>query len=108
MDKVSALDGCYMLKTDLPVESASKETIHSRYKDLSKVEFAFRTFKLNFLEVRPVFVRKQSRTKAHVFIVMLAYMITKRLRDAWVRINLTVEEGLNHLSKITMVTAHVK
>ena len=32
----------YALKTDLPKEVASKETIHERYKGLSEVEWAFR------------------------------------------------------------------
>jgi len=34
------LDGCYVLKTDLGKEVASKETIHARYKDLALVEWA--------------------------------------------------------------------
>ena len=34
------MDGCYALKTDLPREVASKETIHDRYKGLSEVEWA--------------------------------------------------------------------
>ena len=41
--RAEELDGCYALKTDLPREVASKETIHDRYKGLSEVEWAFRT-----------------------------------------------------------------
>ena len=41
----SLLDGCYVIKTDLPKEAAKKQTIHARYKDLAKVESAFRTCK---------------------------------------------------------------
>ena len=62
----SKLDGCYVLKTDLDSEAASKETIHDRYKDLAQVEWAFRTSKTTHLEVRPVHVRLESRTRAHV------------------------------------------
>ena len=31
------LDGCYVLKTDLSREAASKQVVHDRYKDLAKV-----------------------------------------------------------------------
>ena len=43
--ETSKLDGCYVLKTDLSKEYANKETVHARYKDLSLVEWAFRTSK---------------------------------------------------------------
>jgi len=36
---------------------ADKKTIHSRYKDLAQVEWAFRTSKTVQLEMRPVNVR---------------------------------------------------
>ena len=31
---------------------------------------------------RPVYVRKEETTRGHVLVVMLAYMIVKRLRSA--------------------------
>jgi transposase len=61
------LDGCYVLKTDLDKDVATKETIHDRYKDLALVEWAFRTSKTVTLEVRPVHVRTESHTRGHVF-----------------------------------------
>ena len=64
-------------KTDLPVEAADAETIHGRYKDLAKVERAFRTMKTGLLEVRPVYVRRADHTRAHVLVVMLAYLLTR-------------------------------
>ena len=63
MAEASELDGCYVLKTDLPAEVASKESIHERYKDLVKVASAFRTMKTGHLEMRPIYVRKESRTQ---------------------------------------------
>ena len=54
------LDGCYVIKTDLPAEAADKERVHDRYKDLALVETAFRTCKTSHLEVRPVFVRDEA------------------------------------------------
>ena len=37
------LDGCYVIKTDLPETAASRQVVHDRYKDLTDVEMAFRT-----------------------------------------------------------------
>ena len=61
----SKLDGCYVLKTDLTPKQALKETVHDRYKDLSLVEWAFRTSKTMHLEARPIFVRLASRSRSH-------------------------------------------
>ncbi len=97
----SRYDGCYVLKTDLSCEKASKEIIHDRYRDLSQVEDAFRTMKTAHLEVRPVHLRLAQRTRAHVFVVMLAYMLTKELKKCWEDLNVTVEEGIADLSRIS-------
>jgi transposase len=77
LKEMEKLDGCYVLKTDLDSKKMSKENIHARYKDLAMVEHAFRTMKTSVLEVRPIYVRKKSRTRGHVFATMLAYMITQ-------------------------------
>ena len=94
-----ALDGCYVIKTDLLVEAASKEVVHARYKALINVEYAFRTFKTGHLELRPIYVRKESRTRGHALVVMLAYRLVQELATLWQGINLTVEEGLSILSQ---------
>src|SRR5262245_45288556 len=75
------LDGCYVLKTDLTPQQAHKELVHDRYKDLASVEHAFRTCKTAHLEVRPIFLRREARTRAHAFVVMLAYQIIQYLTD---------------------------
>jgi len=98
--EIAELDGCYALKTDLPVEAASKETLHARYKDLAEVESAFRNMKTGHLEMRPIFVRKTERTRAHAFIVMLAYLLRLKLEAAWRDFDITVEEGLKQLSTL--------
>lgn len=98
--EISKLDGCYALKTDLSSEDASKEIIHSRYKDLAKVEWAFRTMKSKFLEMRGIFVRKEKRTRAHVFNVMLGYMLYFNLYRHWQHLEITVEEGIEELSHV--------
>jgi transposase len=97
LDEVSLLDGCYVIKTDLPKQAADKQIIHDRYKDLADVERAFRTFKTDFLEVRPVYVQTEKSTQGHVLVVMFGYMIIRIIRDAWKEFDLTVEEGLKQL-----------
>jgi len=98
--EIEKLDGCYVLKTDLNRKVAGKETIHSRYKDLARVEWAFRTSKTVQLEMRPVNVRLASRTRGHVFVVMLAYRIVQELANRWNEINLTVSEGIHELTTL--------
>jgi hypothetical protein len=103
MAQIAELDGCYALKTDLPTEAADKKTVHDRYKDLAMVETAFRTCKTSHLEVRPVFVRTEANTRGHVLVVMLAYLLVRELKRAWWDLDLTVEEGLCELNRISAV-----
>jgi transposase len=98
--EVSKLDGCYALKTDLSTALADKETIHNRYKDLTLVEKAFRTCKTVQLEMRPIHVRLQERTRGHAFVVMLAYSMTQELAKRWSHLNLTVQEGIDQLTTL--------
>jgi transposase len=95
----SELDGCYVIKTDVPVKISGSEpqTIHERYKDLAKVEWAFRTMKTTHLELRPHYVRKATRTEGHVFVIMLAYKLVRYLSEAWNCLNITPEEGIHTL-----------
>lgn len=43
--EIAVLDGCYVIKTDVPAAIAGAETIHERYRDLAMVEDSFRNFK---------------------------------------------------------------
>jgi len=76
------LDGCYLLETDVPATLMDGKTVDERYRDLQHVERNFRTVKTTFLEIRPIFLRKAERTKAHVFIAMLALKITRQFEAA--------------------------
>jgi transposase len=107
LQEKSRLDGCYVIKTNLPEEAANKETVHTRYKDLASVEHAFRTCKTDFLEVRPVFVRNEKSSRGHVFTVMLAYMIVRYLRHAWRDLDMTPEEGIKQLSTLSSMKMNV-
>ena len=98
--EASRLDGCYVIKTDLSSDKASKEILHDRYKSLAEVEWAFRTMKTTLLHLRGIFVRKENRTRAHVFTIMLAYLIAYELRRLWKDLDVTIEEAIDELSSI--------
>lgn len=106
--EIATLDGCYVLKTDLPEQAASKEVVHDRYKDLALVEWAFRESKTVSLEMRPIYVRRESRTRGHALVVMLAYLIIQDLARRWQPLDLTVQEGLNQLATLCMAEIHVR
>ncbi len=106
LQEKALLDGCYVIKTDVRKEALSAEQVHDRYKDLAKVEHAFRTFKQGHLEIRPVHVRTEASTRGHVFSVMLAYKIERQLTEYWKHFDCTVPEGIDELGAIhsTIVT----
>jgi hypothetical protein len=105
--ELSKLDGCYCLKTDLKAAEATKELVHDRYKSLAEVEWAFRTSK-STLDVRPIYVRKESRTRGHVFVVMLAYQIVKELAACWCELDMTPGEGVKELASLCMTEVTIK
>ena len=100
LDEAARLDGCYVLKTDLPASAAVTQAVHDRYKDLTLVEQAFRTCKTAHLEARPVYVRTEDHTRGHVLAVMLAYLVRRELSRAWAALDVTVEEGLQQLQTL--------
>lgn len=106
--EISRLDGCYVIKTNLLDKTVSKETIHDRYKDLTLVEQTFRTSKTTHLELRPVFVTKEESARAHVFVVMLSYLITKELEQAWKNLDVTVQEGIEQLKTLCSMQLRVQ
>jgi transposase len=106
-EAAATLDGCYALKTDLATPQMSQETIHERYKDLALVESAFRSCQTVHLEMRPVDVRLAKRTRAHAFVVMLAYDIIQELAVRWQSLNLTVEEGIKELAQLCCIEVHL-
>jgi hypothetical protein len=105
--EIAKLDGCYVLKTDLSREAPSKETVHDRYKDLALVEWAFRESKTVHLEMRPIYVRRESRTRGHAFVVMLAYAIIKEVATRWQPLDLTVKEGIDQLATLCLTEVRI-
>jgi Transposase DDE domain len=77
------LDGIYVIRTSLSAEAMSAADAVRAYKDLARVERAFRTLKSIDLQIRPVHHWIEPRVRAHVFLCMLAYYVEWHLRDAW-------------------------
>jgi transposase len=100
LEQEALLDGCYVIKSDVPATAADAQVLHDRYCDLENVERAFRTMKTTHLDMRPVFVRKEESTRGHVFVVMLALLLQRHLEECWAGLDLTVEEGLDELGAI--------
>jgi hypothetical protein len=73
------LAGCYVVVSDVPKQQLSGQEVHDSYVSLQKVERDFRQLKTGLLEVRPVFVRKESRTRGHVFSCMLALKLSREM-----------------------------
>ena len=104
LQEIALLDGCFVIKTDLPADVADAQTVHDRYKDLIQVENAFRTMKTECLEVRPVYVRKEKRTRGHVFVTMLAYKIVREIeRCTPDRKDIPIGETISDLTQIMLV-----
>ena len=99
-DEASRLDGCYVIKTDLPTGDVPAGMIHDRYKDLAQVEWAFRTFKQGHLDIHPTFVQTEASTQGHVFVIMLAYLLERELYRCWQDMDITVAEGIDELGSL--------
>ena len=79
IDKALELAGCYVVTTDVPPPQMSGQEVHDSYLYLQRVERDFRLLKTGLLEVRPVYVRKESRTRGHVFCCMLALKLAREM-----------------------------
>jgi len=82
----AALDGLYVIRTSVSPETLDAESTVRAYKDLSKVERAFRSLKTVDLKVRPIFHWLADRVRAHIFLCMLAYYVEWHMREKLVTI----------------------
>jgi transposase len=78
-----ALDGVYVIRTDVAANTVSADDTVRHYKSLSTLVRAFRSLKTVDLKVRPVHHRLAGRVRAHIFLCMLAYYVEWHLREAW-------------------------
>jgi transposase len=80
--KEAALDGFYVLRTNVPAEAINTANTVSAYKSLSQVERAFRSVKTVDLEIRPIYHYASPRVRAHVLLCMLSYYLEWQMRRA--------------------------
>ena len=83
IDEEAALDGFYVLRTNLTAQTLSAPDVVRSYKQLAHAERAFRTLKGPELEIRPIRHRREDRVRAHAFLCLLAYYLEWHLRAAW-------------------------
>jgi hypothetical protein len=77
----AALDGLYVIRTNVPAAQLDADAAVAAYKSLAHVERAFRSMKTVDLHVRPVFHYSEQRVRAHVFLCMLAYYVEWHMRE---------------------------
>jgi len=77
----AAIDGIYVVRTNLPVETCDDTMTVRSYKSLAVVERAFRCLKTVDLQVRPVYHWLAGRVRAHVLLCMLAYHLEWHMRQ---------------------------
>jgi hypothetical protein len=82
IEEEARLDGIYVIRTSVPAEHLDAHETVQVYKDLSRVERAFRSMKTVDLEIRPIRHWTPQRVRAHVFLCMLAYHVEWHLREA--------------------------
>ena len=105
--EIERLDGCYVLKTSI-VDHETKEAIHQAYKELIKVENAFKTLKTEFLEIRPLYLKTDRRIKGHIFLSMLAYNIVHQLKAFTKEAEVDFKSTIEELKTISSVTVKIK
>jgi len=79
----AALDGLYVIRTSLSKERLSTKDTVRCYKELAKVEQAFRSLKSIDIKVRPIYHHLEGRVRAHIFLCMLAYYVEWHMKEAW-------------------------
>ena len=97
------LDGCYVVESDLPATAATTQQVHDRYVSLTLVERDFRTLKTGLLQIRPVFLRKEGRTRGHALVSLLALKLARELDRRMAPLGLTVADAIDRLNGVRLV-----
>ncbi|MDA8379357.1 MAG: IS1634 family transposase [Actinomycetota bacterium] len=77
----AALDGIYVLRTNLAHDVLERDDVVASYKSLAMVERVFRGFNTD-LDIRPIRHRSEERVRTHVFLRMLSYYVTWHMQRA--------------------------
>lgn len=99
------LEGTYIIATDQ--ERLSAVAVVEAYKQLAGVERAFRESK-DFLKLRPIYHRRESRVRAHIFVVALSFLLYCALERSLTkaRVGLSARDALAALKNLRLVELH--
>ena len=76
----ATLDGLDVIRACVSPAALTAEATVRGYRNLSKVERAFRSIKTVDLKIRPIYHWLEDRVRAHVFLCMLAYYVEWHMR----------------------------
>jgi transposase len=96
-------DGVYVLRTNR-TDMIYGEIVNA-YKQLSRVEMAFRCLK-DTLEIRPVYHWKEKRVRAHVYICVISYLVHTVMEYLLKNngIQLGADTFLKRVNKVKLIT----
>jgi len=108
------LAGKYVVCTSINKKEMQKKEVRQQYKNLQNVEHAFRDFKSDNIQIRPVYHRNEAQTRGHVLISMFSYAIIKEMENkifpflkSWNKKNksrLSFNDTLEELKDIKLVS----
>jgi hypothetical protein len=75
------LDGFYVIRTSVEHHALAADRVVGAYKDLARVERAFRSLKTVDLHLRPIHHWLAPRVRAHVFLCLLAAHVEWHMRE---------------------------
>lgn len=102
------LDGCYVIRTDVPESKLTAPEVLDSYRKLSYVEQAFRYIKTASLDLRPIHHHIDDRIRAHVFLCMLAYYVEWHILKALQPILSQDEKGKHRRWTLKQVLERLK
>ena len=92
IDAEAALDGIYVIRTNLTTDDLDPAGVVIAYKNLAGLERDWRNIKTDDLDLRPIHHYLTGRVEAHLLICMLAQYLTWHLRQAWAPLTYTDEQ----------------
>jgi len=91
IDAEAALDGIYVIRTNVPAATLDPAGVVIAYKNLARLERDWRNIKTDDLDLRPIHHYLTGRVEAHLLICMLAQHLTWHLRRALAPLTYTDE-----------------
>lgn len=76
VEREEHMDGMWVVRHN--TKNLTTEQLITTYKDLKIIEASFRVIK-DVIELRPIYHHKDERVKGHVFICILAFLVTRLL-----------------------------